>query len=78
MANVGQIDRVFRVLTGVALLTLPFILGADGGPIAAMGGFGWVSMIAGAVLLVTGVVRFCPLYRILGIRTCKISSNLGK
>jgi hypothetical protein len=31
-----------------------------------------VAMIAGVVMLATSAMRFCPIYRILGIRTCKI------
>jgi hypothetical protein len=32
----------------------------------------YVSMALGAVLVVTAFFRFCPLYRLLGISTCKI------
>lgn len=58
-ANVGTIDRVVRILVGVLLiaLTLTGIIGL----------WGWI----GLVPLATGVVRFCPLYPLLGISTCK-------
>ncbi|ONM43488.1 hypothetical protein BXT89_12770 [Halopseudomonas pachastrellae] len=58
-ANVGTIDRVLRILVGVLLiaLTLTGIIGL----------WGWI----GLVPLATGVVRFCPLYPLLGISTCK-------
>ena len=58
-ANVGTIDRVVRILVGVLLiaLTLTGIIGL----------LGWI----GLVPLATGVVRFCPLYPLLGISTCK-------
>ena len=57
--NVGTIDRVLRILVGVLLiaLTLTGIIGL----------WGWI----GLVPLATGVVRFCPLYPLLGISTCK-------
>ena len=58
-ANVGTIDRVLRILVGVLLiaLTLTGIIGL----------WGWI----GLVPLATGVLRFCPLYPLLGISTCK-------
>ncbi|WP_404420222.1 DUF2892 domain-containing protein [Thalassospira australica] len=79
MANVGQVDRVLRLLAGLVLLGLPFILpGEDADPFRALGGYGWLSMIAGVVMLVTGVFRFCPLYRIFGIRTCRIGTKSAR
>jgi hypothetical protein len=32
----------------------------------------WIAAIAGIVLIATAGMRFCLLYRILGIRTCKL------
>jgi len=58
MKNVGMIDRVLRVVAGLAILSLVFV-----GPRSA---WGWV----GLVPLLTGLVSFCPLYSLLGIRTC--------
>ena len=58
-ANVGTIDRVLRILVG-ALLTALTLTGT-------IGLWGWI----GLVPLATGVVRFCPLYPLLGISTCK-------
>lgn len=56
-ANEGTVDRVARVLVGLVLLALVFV-----GPRTALG---WL----GIVPLATGLVGFCPLYRLLGIRT---------
>lgn len=58
MTNVGNIDRLLRVLLGLALLALVFV-----GPKTA---WGWV----GIVPLVTGLAKFCPLYTLFGISTC--------
>ncbi|MNU10513.1 hypothetical protein D3C72_2577000 [compost metagenome] len=33
----------------------------------------WASIVVGAVLIVTAIVRFCPLYAILGLSTCKVT-----
>lgn len=74
-ANVGTFDRVVRIILGLVLIVLPFILATEAGPVAALGGFGWLAMIVGAVILLTGVMRFCLLYRILGICTCQTSTN---
>lgn len=56
--NEGTVDRVLRVVLGLALISLVFI-----GPQTV---WGWI----GVVPLVTGLVGVCPLYSVLGIRTC--------
>ncbi len=56
--NEGTIDRILRVLVGIALISLVFV-----GPKTP---WGWI----GVVPLVTGLVGICPLYSILGINTC--------
>ena len=71
MTNVGQVDRILRLVAGVVLLALPFVLAGE----TALGGFGWLSMVAGAVMLLTGAMRFCPIYRIFGLRTCPITKK---
>jgi hypothetical protein len=52
------VERVVRVLVGLAILSLVFI-----GPKTA---WGWI----GLVPVLTGVTGLCPLYTILGISTC--------
>ncbi|MFO1318749.1 MAG: DUF2892 domain-containing protein [Burkholderiales bacterium] len=59
-ANVGNADRVFRIVLGIALLAM-FVL--------AEGTLKYVGLI-GIVPLVTGLFRFCPIYAVLGLRTC--------
>lgn len=68
-ANIGTIDRAFRLILGIVLLTLPFMSGwaIFGSTTATV-----VSVVAGVVMLATSSLKFCPLYRIFGIRTCKI------
>ena len=60
IANVGTIDRIVRVVVGLAVLSLLFLLD---GPIH------WVGL-AGIVMIVTGAFSFCPAYRLIGISTC--------
>ncbi len=56
--NVGAIDRLLRIVLGIVLLALVFI-----GPKTPWG-------LIGIIPLVTGLLRTCPLYSLLGIRTC--------
>jgi hypothetical protein len=58
--NVGSIDRVVRVVLGLGLLSAVFWL---------EGSARWLGLI-GLVPLLTAIFSFCPLYTILGIRTC--------
>lgn len=68
-ANIGNIDRVIRIVLGFALIGAPFFTGlALFENITVM----VVSVLAGIVMLATSTMRFCPIYRILGIQTCKI------
>lgn len=56
--NEGSLDRAMRVLVGLAILSLVFV-----GPQTP---WAWI----GLVPLITGVVGFCPVYSLFGIRTC--------
>lgn len=67
--NLGTIDRAIRIILGLVLLAAPFVSGLA---IFASSTATTVAMIAGVVMLATSAMRFCPIYRILGIRTCKI------
>jgi hypothetical protein len=62
--NESSLDRIVRVIVGIALFALYFT-----GVVA--GGLGIVLMVVGAVALLTGVVGFCPLYALLKINTKK-------
>lgn len=64
--NVGGADRIIRIVVGVVLLALAFLTGTLG-----TGTLWWVGVIAGVVLLGTGLMRFCALYPLLGISTCQ-------
>lgn len=60
-ANVGGVDKLLRIVVGVALIAWA----ATGGPVWA-----WI----GVVPLLTGVFNFCPLYAAMGMSTCKTRS----
>ena len=70
-SNEGSIDRVIRVVIGVALLGLAFAkLGVMDGLIG-----GIVAAVVGAIMLLTGIVGFCPAYKIVGLRTCPLKKT---
>ncbi|WP_147124248.1 YgaP family membrane protein [Shimia ponticola] len=57
--NLANWDRIARFALGALL-----VLGAISGTIGA---WGWI----GVILLATGFMNFCPLYRIVGFKTCQ-------
>jgi hypothetical protein len=61
--NVGTIDRLVRVIIGVVLLAAVF---------AVEGSARWFGLI-GIVPLVTALLRWCPLYTLLGLNTCPVN-----
>lgn len=56
--NVGGIDRALRIILGLVLIALVFV-----GPQTP---WGWL----GLVPLLTGFMRTCPLYALIGLNTC--------
>ena len=71
-SNVGTADRVVRLALGALLVALPFVLSSpfwDGAP-ARIG-----APLVGLVLIATALVRFCPLYRLLGTNTCGVARH---
>jgi Inner membrane protein YgaP-like, transmembrane domain len=57
MLNVGTADRIFRIVLGLAVLSLVFV-----GPKTP---WAWLGLIP----LGTGVMGWCPLYSVLKMRT---------
>lgn len=57
-SNVGGVDRVLRVVVGLALV----VLAATG----VVGLWGWI----GVVPLITGALGFCPAYTMFGWNSC--------
>lgn len=63
--NVGSFDKIFRIVVGIALLSLLFLLEA---PMNYLG-------LIGLVPLGTALMGWCPLYTLLGINTCKVKAS---
>jgi hypothetical protein len=62
--NVGGIDKIVRVVVGLALIAMVFV-----GPETP---WGWI----GIVPLATAAMSWCPLYTLLGIRTCRATPKM--
>ena len=56
--NIGSTERLLRIITGVVIIGLGLYFQS------------WWGVI-GLVPLLTGLFRFCPLYKMLGMNTCK-------
>jgi hypothetical protein len=61
--NVGGIDRALRIIVGLGLLSMLVFVQGDAK---------WWGLI-GAVPLFTALMRWCPAYTLLGIKTCSTS-----
>ncbi len=57
MTNEGTIDRAVRIIAGLGILSLAFV-----GPQTPLG-------YLGLVPLATGLIGFCPVYKLLGFST---------
>lgn len=64
--NVGSLDRIVRIVIGVALLAWFFV---DNGT-----GFWHYAKLIGIVPLLTAAMGTCPLYSIFGMSTCPMKS----
>ncbi|NOZ93691.1 MAG: DUF2892 domain-containing protein [Acidobacteria bacterium] len=65
--NVGTADRVIRILMGIILLGLIFVLDSPAR---------WIGLI-GIIPLMTALMGWCPLYTLLGVRTCSLERGKG-
>ena len=61
-ANVGGIDKALRIIGGIVLLALFFVL---------EGHARWLGLI-GLVPLLTAFIGWCPAYALFGVNTCPV------
>ena len=64
-ANVGATDRILRIVVGLVLLSLFFVLEGNARFLGLLG----------LVMIATGVFRFCPAYTLLGMNTCGVKKG---
>jgi hypothetical protein len=56
--NAGNLDRILRVFAGLVMMVLAFT-----------GTFGLLGGIGGAALAASGLIGWCAVYRVLGLKT---------
>lgn len=66
--NVGTIDRIARIVLGLALIAFALGLFAPGT------GYNWLGWV-GVVPLLTAFAGFCPAYRLFGLSSCPIQTK---
>ena len=66
--NVGGTDRIIRLV--IAAVAVVLALTAFAGST-----LGIVMWVVAAIMAVTAVVRFCPLYAPFGLSTCKVPAK---
>lgn len=62
-ANVGGIDKILRIVAGIALVAMAAL--------GVIGMWGYISVVP----LLTGLIGWCPAYTLLGIKTCPLQQN---
>jgi hypothetical protein len=62
--NTGSADRIIRILIAVVIAVLYFTS-------VISGTLAIILLVFAAIMLVTGLVGFCPLYAMLGLNTKK-------
>lgn len=65
--NVGTVDRLIRIVAGIALLAFAIMAPAEIS-------WKWVGYI-GVIPLLTAIFSTCPLYSILGLSSCPARSS---
>lgn len=67
--NESNIDRLIRVIVGIVLLVLVAF---------TSGAVQVILAVLGAILLATGIIGFCPLYKLFKIDTSEKKGNSKK
>jgi len=66
--NMGSADQGIRLLLAATLVVLYF-----SGVIS--GTFGMITLVIAAVFMVTTLVGYCPMYSLIGVKTCKVKEG---
>ncbi|MFY0688463.1 MAG: DUF2892 domain-containing protein [Cyclobacteriaceae bacterium] len=66
--NMGSADKVIRIIL-TAIFAVLYFSGT------VTGTLGIVLLILGGIFLLTSLVSFCPLYTLVGLRTCPATND---
>ncbi|MFN7912282.1 MAG: DUF2892 domain-containing protein [Bacteroidota bacterium] len=61
--NMGNIDKIIRILVAIIIAVLFFTK-------VITGTLGIVLLVLAGVFVLTSLISFCPLYTLVGINTC--------
>lgn len=64
--NVGRLDQIIRIIIGAAFIALAYS--------GIIGNWGYI----GVIPLFTGLIRWCPLYTVLGVQTCLLHETIKR
>ena len=64
-ANVGTPDRIIRLILGIVLIALPFVVPSIGASAVLL----WILPIVGLILAATAFMSWCPIYAVLRLST---------
>ena len=67
-SNVGKSDKVIRISLAVLIVIL-FVTKIITGVLA------YVLLGFGLILILTSLMSFCPIYKLLGVNSCKLKTN---
>ncbi len=62
--NIGKVDKIIRIIAAV-IISMVYITGAVPGKL------GFILLTIGGILLITAVIDFCPLYKLLKFKGTK-------
>ncbi len=67
--NVGGTERWVRIILGVILTITGYMVSS------------WLWGVVGLVIFITGIIKWCPIYKTFKMSTCKVektTSNVGE
>lgn len=67
--NEAKVERIFRIVMGPILIYVGMF------QILTTSVLTYVIALFGLIMLITGIIGYCPLYTIIGINTCKIKNK---
>ncbi|WP_136667101.1 DUF2892 domain-containing protein [Flavobacterium sp. H122] len=63
--NIGQTDKIVRIILAIVLAGLDFFE-------VVKGGFSWILSLIAVILLVTAFTGYCPIWKLMGKNTSEV------